>query len=233
MTDWKGNVLEQTDVQKSELTGERVLNPNITFLISHILLDNNARAPAFGTSSFLNVTGHPEVSVKTGTTNDRRDNWTIGYTADAVVVTWVGNNDNTPMSGAVSGVSGASPIWNKVMKIVLDNMKSHTFPKQPDGVVGASICSNTGGIPGTDPSSPGCPTRFEYFLSGTVPGSTLITNQDIFVFNDTKQQSPPDADPTQIHTENHPVYSDPDGTLYCLDCPVASASAVVRYPLSR
>jgi penicillin-binding protein 1C len=240
VSDWRGNILETYDTKKQELAGERILEPAVTFLISHILLDNNARSQAFGPSSFLNVKGHPEVSVKTGTTNDRRDNWTIGYTADAVVVTWVGNNDNTPMSGAVSGVSGASPIWNKVMRAVLDKAETgaydpdedgHAWPKQPDGVVGATICADTGGLPSEDPGNPGCPTRFEYFLAGTIPGTSLIVNQDVQLFNDTGQLAPADADPVQIHTENRPTYTDPDGTLYCLNCPVASASATVRYPL--
>ncbi len=241
VVDWRGNTLEQTDVKKQELTGIRVLEPSVTFLISHILLDNGARSAAFGTSSQLNVKGHSEVSVKTGTTNDRRDNWTIGYTADAVVVTWVGNNDNTQMSGAVSGISGASPIWNKVMKAVLDkaeastydpSRKGHAWPKQPEGVTGANICTSTGGFPSSsDPANPGCPTRFEYFLSGTVPTTSLIANQDIPIFNDTGQQAPASADPAQVHIENRQVYTDPTGSIYCLDCPVASTSATIRYPL--
>jgi penicillin-binding protein 1C len=241
VTDWKGNVLEETDPTKNNLTGARVLEPTVTFLISHMLLDNNARSSAFGASSFLNVTGHPEVSVKTGTTNDRRDNWTIGYTANAVVVAWVGNNDNTSMSGAVSGVSGASPIWNKIMKFVLDRAekgaydpaeKGHSWPKQPDGVVGATICSDTGGAPPSqDPAAAGCPTRFEYFLSGTVPGTSNIVNQDVQINNATGQLAAPSDLPDQIHTENKPTYTDPDGTLYCLTCPISSASATIKYPL--
>jgi membrane peptidoglycan carboxypeptidase len=243
VTDWKGNVLQQYDPTKNTLTGTRVLDPTLTFLISHILLDNNARSAAFGTSSYLNVTGHPEVSVKTGTTNDRRDNWTIGYTADAVVVTWVGNNDNTPMSGAVSGISGASPIWNKVMKAVLDkagsgaydpNEKGQAWPAQPDGVVGATICADTGGLPpNPDPANPGCPTRFEYFLAGTVPTASNVVNQDILVNNATGQLAGPNDPPDQTHTENHPTYTDPDGTLYCLNCPIASESATLNYPLPQ
>ena len=240
VTDWKGNVLEEMDPTKNNLTGNRVLEPTVTFLISHMLLDNNARVAAFGDRSFLNVTGHPEVSVKTGTTNDRRDNWTIGYTANAVVVAWVGNNDNAPMSGAVSGVSGASPIWNKIIKAVLDkaekgaydtNEKGHAWPKQPDGVVGATICSDTGGSPSADPANPGCPTRFEYFLSGTVPTTSNVVNQDLFINNATGQVAAPSDPPDQIHTENKPTYTDPDGTLYCLTCPISSASATIRYPL--
>ncbi|KKR26454.1 MAG: Penicillin-binding protein [Microgenomates group bacterium GW2011_GWC1_39_7b] len=248
VTDWKGITLEQTDVKKQELTGTRVLDPTVTFLISHILLDNGARSAAFGTNSQLNVKGHSEVSVKTGTTNDRRDNWTIGYTGDAVVVTWVGNNDNSQMSGAVSGISGASPIWNKVMKAVLDKAEAgayeldgksipagnrgHAWPKQPEGVTGANICTNTGGSPpSSDPNNPGCQTRFEYFLDGTIPATSLITNQDIFIFNDTGQQAPANADPSQIHAENRQIYTDPTGAVYCLDCPIASSSATIRYPL--
>ncbi len=242
VTDWKGNILEENDPKKMELSGPRILEPTITFLISHILLDNNARSQAFGESSYLNVSGHPEVSVKTGTTNDRRDNWTIGYTSDAVVVTWVGNNDNSPMGGAVSGISGASPIWNKVMKAVLDKAEKgsydkdeegHAWPKQPDGVIGANICNVTGLLPPGSKDNPGCPTRFEYFLDGTVPTKIDGADRaDLQLFKDTGQQAPADANPDQVKTENHPVYKDPDGTLYCLDCPIASSEAVIRYPLS-
>lgn len=241
VTDWKGSVLEEYDPKSNALTGNRILDPAVTFLISHMLYDNNARTAAFGPSSYLNVSGHPEVSVKTGTTNDRKDNWTIGYTADAVVVAWVGNNDSSPMSGAVSGVSGASPIWNKIMKAVLtkaeagaydSNEKGHAWPKQPDGVVGATICSDTGGAPATsDPANPGCPTRFEYFLTGTVPATPNIVNQDVQINNITGQLASPTDPPDQVHTENKPTYTDPTGTLYCLTCPIASASATIKYPL--
>lgn len=239
VVDWKGNVLEERDFNKIKLSGERVIDSDTTFIVSHILLDNNARSGAFGTSSFLNVKGHPEVSVKTGTTNDRKDNWTIGYTANVVVATWVGNNDGSPMSGAVSGVSGASPIWNRIIKEVLDKAergafdpseKGHAWVKQPEGVVGATICSDTGGLP-TDPTNPGCPTRFEYFLEGTVPSGSLVTNQDVWIYNDTGQMAPASATPEQVHTENRPVYRDPTAALYCVNCPVASSSSTIKYPL--
>lgn len=241
VADWKGKVYEETDIKDIELTGERVLPPDVTFLISHILLDNNARSAAFGESSYLNVKNHPEVSVKTGTTNDRRDNWTIGYTPQAVTVTWVGNNDNTPMSGAVSGVSGASPIWNKVMKAVLDKAEKgmfdkeetgHAWPGQPDGIIGKSICATDGLLPSGDVGNPGCPLRFEYFMEGTIPEKTTGARQDIPI-NKTTSQYDPTAPPDQTETQNHPVYLDPLGTLYCLDCPIASASAIITYPLAQ
>ena len=240
VTDWTGKVYEEVKPEEVELTGERVLEPDITFLISHILLDNNARSAAFGESSYLNVSGHPEVSVKTGTTNDRRDNWTVGYTKYAVVVTWVGNNNNTPMSGAVSGVSGASPIWNKIMKEVLNKAEKgaysqeddgHAWPGQPEGVIGKNVCNITGLLPPGDEGNPGCPTRFEYFLKDNLPSQQVEERTDLPIDKATGQVAGPEIPPEQIETQNHPVYRDPLGTIYCLDCPIASSSAVIKYPL--
>ena len=234
--DWKGKVLEEVKLEDKKLSGEKVLDVGTTFLISHMLHDNNARTQAFGPSSFLNVKGHPEVSVKTGTTNDRKDNWTIGYTKQIVAVVWVGNNDNTSMSGAVSGVSGASPIWNKVIKYALDKSEKgeydkeddgHSWPLQPEEVVGASICADTGDL------RPDCPTRFEYFLKGTVPTTSNITSQDLLVFKDTGQVANSDATPEQVEPQNKPVYTDPTGGTYCMTCPISSSSATIRYPLKN
>jgi len=239
--DWKGKILEEVKINDKKLSGEKVLDVGTTFLISHILHDNNARSQAFGTSSLLNVKGHPEVSVKTGTTNDRRDNWTIGYTKQIVVVVWVGNNDNSPMGGAVSGVSGASPIWNTVIKYALDKSEKgkydpdddgHSWPLQPEEVVGATICADTGGaIPSGDPNNPGCVSRFEYFLKGTVPTTSNVVGQDITIFKDTSQIAIKDYLPEQVETQNRPTYTDPVGGIYCMNCPISSQSAVIRYPL--
>lgn len=237
VTDWKGKVLEEIDLD--EIEGDRVITPDVTFLISHILHDNNARSAAFGESSYLNVRGHPEVSVKTGTTNDLRDNWTIGYTAHALVVTWVGNNDNTPMSSAVSGVSGASPIWNRIMREVLDKAEEgyyneedegHAWPSQPDGVSGASVCWTTGNLP-DDPNNPNCPTRFEYFLEGAVGANIGAGNKDVEINKETGQLADAEHPPELKETQNHPFLLDPLGTLVCLDCPIASHSATISYPL--
>ncbi len=144
------------------------------------------------------------------------------------------------MSGAVSGVSGASPIWNKIMKEVLDKAekgfydpseKGHVWPKQPNDIAGATICATNGAKPTGPQDNPGCPTRFEYFLEGTVPETSPETRQDIAIDKRTGQQAAPDTPPEFIETQNHPVIYDPLGTLYCLDCPIASASATIRYPL--
>lgn len=236
--DYKGKVLEETKPEETE--GDRILSPNVTFLVSHMLLDNNARSAAFGERSFLNVAGHPEVSVKTGTTNDRRDNWTIGYSSQILAVSWVGNNNNTPMSGAVSGVSGASPIWNRIIKFALDKAEegkydpdetSHAWPQQPDGVKGMSICATSGLLPGGSPESPSCPTRFEYFLEGSLPQATDGERADLQIDKTTGSIAGKDTPPENIETQNHPIVKDPLGTTFCLDCVVPKTSITIRYPI--
>ncbi len=239
VTDWRGKVLEETKLD--ELEGERVLSQGTAFLISHILHDNNARIAAFGSNSLLNVKGHPEVSVKTGTTNDRRDNWTIGFTRHAVVTVWVGNNDNSSMSGAVSGVSGASPIWNTIMQKTLDRVetgiyseedKEHGWPRQPKDVVGREVCASTGIIPREGES---CGTRFEYFLADYLPTEFKGGIQDVHFDKTTggfiNEQTPPE----NIEVRQNSVMYDPLGTFLCVDCgiPSSSQSATIRYPLEN
>lgn len=108
-----------TTESNNDICGKRrVINPKTASDISKILSDNQARSSAFGLNSVLNIRGH-EISVKTGTSNDLRDNWTIGYNQDYLVATWVGNNDNKPMSNIASGITGASPIWNSIFTSIL------------------------------------------------------------------------------------------------------------------
>jgi membrane peptidoglycan carboxypeptidase len=237
--DWKGNVLEETKINDIKLSGDRILEPDTTFLISHILQDNNARSGAFGPSSYLNVKGHSEVSVKTGTTNDRRDNWTIGYTPYALTLTWVGNNDNGAMSGAVSGISGASPIWNTIMRQVLDkaekgfydkNDSGHAWIKQSQGIAGSNVCVTTGNVPVN--SEAGCQTRFEYFLKDKIGAGIDSGQKDVQLDKITHALAAQGTPPDQTDTQNHPYLTDPLGTLVCLDCPIASASATIKYPLT-
>lgn len=236
--DWKGKVLEENKIE--DLTGDRVLEPEVSFLISHILLDNNARVSAFGGGSFLVVNGHPEVSAKTGTTNDRRDNWTIGYSPQIAVVTWVGNNDNSEMSGAVSGLSGASPIWNKIIKEALNKSEDgfynekdsgHAWPNQPDSIVGATVCSTTGIRPQND-LDPGCPTRFEYFLKDTIPSSIPGGQIDIQIDKTNGALAGPDTLPELIEPQNHQVIYDPLGTMFCMDCVLPAWNVTVVYPVT-
>jgi membrane carboxypeptidase/penicillin-binding protein PbpC len=143
--------------------GELVVSPGAAFIISDILSDNQARSQAFGSNSVLNIQGH-QVAVKTGTTNSLRDNWTIGYTDKYLVAVWVGNNDNSPMSRVASGITGASPIWSRIMTALLVDEPAHRFIK-PDTVVEVSVCPLTSTLNCT-----GCPNaRTEYFIQGTEP----------------------------------------------------------------
>lgn len=238
--DWHGRLLEETKIAE----GDRVLSQETAYLISHILLDNNARSTVFGATSYLNVAGHAEVSVKTGTTNDKRDNWTIGFSPEVVVATWVGNNDNTPLGAVASGVSGASPIWNRIAKFTLDRVEkgelsaagedrkkhTHLWPQKPADVVGTNICATSGDLPsggqfagGEEGSlitqeAAGCPVRFEFFLEDFPPKPNQPIIRPIPVYKDTGMMAPGDTSPDLIDILDKQVLIDPLGTLVCLDC---------------
>jgi membrane peptidoglycan carboxypeptidase len=134
-----------TAPQAIAIPGKRAISTEASYIISHILLDNNARVTEFGSNSGLVIPGKA-VSVKTGTTDDKKDNWTIGYTPNFLVAVWVGNNDNSPMNPYLaSGITGAAPIWNRVMTAVLKNQPD-LWPVKPENVVGVQICNDTGTV---------------------------------------------------------------------------------------
>jgi len=238
--DWRGKVYEE--IKPDEVEGERVLSAETAFLISNILSDNGARSLAFGPSSLLNVKGYPNVAVKTGTTNDLKDNWTIGYNNQVLALSWVGNNNNEPMKGTVSGVSGASPIWNQVIKYALDKAKNGEFnpadPSQdnflkPDGVVGATVCTTSGNkVQKEDGTVEDCPSRFEYFLKDKVGAGIDMGRKDIAIDKTTGALADTKTPPENIETQNHLVLIDPLGTAYCFDC-IATQSATISYPLPQ
>lgn len=228
--DNSGNVLEKLTPNPSPLTPQLwdgskpwtpydnwILPQEVTFLISHILLDDGARSATFGGGSVLNI---PGVSVKTGTTEDKRDNWTIGYTSgkdNRLVAVWVGNNDNSPMSPYLeSGNTGAAPIWNKLMRRTLKDVKKVEWPQKPDSVVFVEICSLSGMLPAND-----CPKRGEYFIKAFAPrDADNIWNQKrkVWVFKDTGKQATGNFQPDQVKEEDHVVISDPLQKDYCVDC---------------
>ena len=138
-----------------------VLSPQVAYLITDILSDRYARMHAFGASSVLDL--DRPAAAKTGTTSNWRDNWTVGYTPDRVVGVWVGNADGQPME-AISGVSGAGPVWHEVMLAAHRGLAPHAFAR-PAGIVELSICAEGGLLP-----SAACPaTRLERFVAGTQP----------------------------------------------------------------
>ncbi len=158
VVDRDGNVL----YEHQPIQGDRVLDESVTFLINHVLSDNNARLLTFGPNSYLNMGNRP-VAVKTGTTNDKRDNWTIGWSTSGVVGVWVGNNDNSPMSKVASGVTGASPIWRSIMLEVLNRYPASEW-HVPDDVEAVRVDAMSG-----YPEHDGFPARSEYVIRGTLP----------------------------------------------------------------
>jgi membrane peptidoglycan carboxypeptidase len=165
----KGNLTDKTI--NTGASGKPVLDPRISFVISDMLADNTARSPAMGSRSPLYTPNIP-TSVKTGTTNDYRDNWTMGYTRNVVVGVWVGNTDNEPMINS-SGLTGAAPIWNAVISgIYTDPALKETLKRggsfltdgqpQPPGLTRQALC-NAAAL--RDPAT-GCPQgRVEWLLT--------------------------------------------------------------------
>jgi len=202
--------------------GPRVLSMEAAFLINHILYDDNARAAAFGRGSWLVVKNHPEVAVKTGTTNDLRDNWTIGWTPSVMAAAWVGNNDNSPMSYVASGVTGASPIWNKIISYALKDKKEE-WPLKPAGIVGAHVCTLSGEV-----NQEGCQTRFEYFIEGTSLEGTNVSRQFVEIDKTTGRLATSQTPPENKELQERQIITDPLGAQYCLDCIFPSEPTIIH-----
>lgn len=213
---YQGTVLEEHNHASNPPAGKRILSPEVTFIISDILSDNNARIPAFGPNSKLVVKGKT-VSVKTGTTDDLRDNWTIGYTPEYVTAVWVGNNDNSKMNPyLVSGVTGAAPIWNGIMTYLLKD-EEDVIPPKPEGIIGTNVCGYT-----QKPDQPAnlCEGRFEYFVKGTEKDQLhgKIERKGTWIDKETQKKPAPDkTDNIELQEKN--MATDLFTTDYCLDCP--------------
>jgi hypothetical protein len=179
--DADGRVLEETKPKK----GKRVLTEGEAFIIANILSDNSARSEVFGTNSQLNISGRT-IAVKTGTTNNRRDNWTVGGNSQGLAGVWVGNNDNSEMLQVASGVTGASPIWRRIIIEALAGKPDSKF-NAPSGVVTASVDSVSGYR-----AHDGYPSRTEYFIKGTEPGEDPIHTKLRVCKSDGKLATPSD-----------------------------------------
>lgn len=149
--------------QRKEFS-KKIFSPEIAYIISDILSDNNARIPAFGYDSPLNLPF--PCAVKTGTSKDFRDNWTIGFTPKYTVGVWVGNFDGKVMH-KVSGISGCGPLFRDIMLLLENKNPSQPF-KQPETVICTKICPISGCLAGDE-----CPGSIdEIFISGTSPTDT-------------------------------------------------------------
>lgn len=141
ITDHEGNLIYQAPPGQNP--GQRVMDSRTAYLITDILSDNYARRSTFGAGSPLQLSR--PAAAKTGTTQDWRDNWTVGYTPDMVVGVWVGNADNEPMR-YVSGVTGAAPIWRDLMEELNKARPVREFTR-PEGLLEKAVCADSGLVP--------------------------------------------------------------------------------------
>ncbi|MFZ6031310.1 MAG: penicillin-binding protein 1C [Chloroflexota bacterium] len=182
----------------------RVLDERVAWLISDILSDNSARRLGFGENSTLRL--DRPAAVKTGTTTNWHDNWTIGYTPEIVVGVWAGNTNYEAMRD-ITGLTGAAPIWHQFLREALSGTPASPFIR-PDGLEQAQICALSGLLPGED-----CPyTRFEWFIHGTAPRQIDQVYRRILV----------DATTHQLADESTP--SERIAEVLVLDLPPAARS---------
>lgn len=174
VTNSRGQVLERHTPQE----GRQVLGTQgeqIAYQITSILSDNAARWYMFGRGNVMELPDGRPAAVKTGTSNEWRDSWALGYTPDVTVGVWVGNSDNTPMQ-EVAGSNGAGLIWRDLMVEYHRGRPIRPFP-EPAGVVTKTICADTGALAGE-----WCGNRLEeVFIAGTEPKSPSVTVQRLRV----------------------------------------------------
>ncbi len=163
--DRDGNVIKEYKAPESD----RIFSAEVAYIMSDIMSDDVARAPSFGSNTALTLPDR-KVAAKTGTTNGWKDNWTMGYTPQVTMGVWVGNTDNESMENT-TGLDGAAPIWNAVMRYYLQD-EPPVWYEQPPGVTSRTICVPSGLLP-TD-SCPASSQRTELFVAGTEP--TLSDN---------------------------------------------------------
>lgn len=159
--------------------GTQVIAPQFAYLITSVLSDVPAKVPAFGdyAYSYLSLADGQPMASKTGTTSDFKDNLTLGYTPDLVTGVWVGNPDNTPMTGS-TGITGAAPIFHQFMTQALANTPIHDFI-QPTGIITATVARAAPpyALPGLATSGYGVQ---DIFAAGTVPRSFDQPGQDSY-----------------------------------------------------
>jgi membrane peptidoglycan carboxypeptidase len=174
--------------------GTQVISPQLAYMMTNVLSDNTDRIPEFYDCNVLQLYANSQqdcwngnrgvvrpAAAKTGTTNDFRDNWTVGYTSDYVMGVWAGNDDNSPMID-VSGISGAAPIWHDSMLVAEQGHPIQDFVN-PGGLVRATV-TYADGVKTTD-----------LFLPGTVPTDAVIPTPG--PTNGTADTPPPGGNPSQ------------------------------------
>lgn len=229
INDYKGALIEKMDFKQrladldylttydgeasqAELT--RVMDRAPAYLVAHIMQDDNARIAAFGRNSKLVIPGQV-VSVKTGTTNNLKDNWTLGFTPEILAIVWVGNNDGAPMSRIASGITGATPIWHDIMSYLLQGKES-VWPEKPPDVLAAGVCAN--GMPPVA-SDDKCQVKYtELYWAEGKPSNSRYVKQQIWIDPATGQPPPPGQHVDGLVLEEKTIYLDPTEDNLCEDC---------------
>jgi 1A family penicillin-binding protein len=192
------SILKVTDKHGKDITKSKgidvthaVIDPRVAYMVTNILSDNNARIPEFGANSPLKLSSRV-VAAKTGTTNDWRDNWTVGYTPQITTAVWVGNNDNSAMSD-VTGTTGAGPIWHDFMEGAHEGMPEVAFTP-PTGVTVAKVCRD-GGLAESGGYD-------EVFMAEAVPTRKCSSGSISRPLDDKKRDREESSTPTPSPNEN-------------------------------
>ena len=228
--DYQGEIFQQLSPEQrqtdlaylTEFDGEeeineltRIMDKAPAYLTANIMQDNEARKAAFGPKSEL-VIPNQIVSVKTGTTNDLKDNWTIGFTPEFLVVTWVGNNDNTPMNPyLVSGITGAAPIWNDIMSYLLKDREA-IWQEKPTDVAGTMVCAS--GMPPTKTETSCKPLNQDLFWQRSEPTNSHVVTKETWIKADTGLPPTPGENEDNLVLQSKTIYTDPLTQVYCNDC---------------
>ena len=177
--DSSGNILEEY----KDSPGEKVVEEKYIGMLDYVMSTNDLRAPVFGDNNPLKFTDR-QVAAKTGTTNEWRDGWTVGYTPSLAVGVWAGNNDNSPMAQGADGVYVAAPIWRDFMNQVLKNYNIEQFPKYEKEETGKPALDGTLKI--TDELKvckiPG--KKDEYCLANDACPDSQVDKKDFFMAHD-------------------------------------------------
>lgn len=211
-------------MDNSKPSSKQVLDPQVSYLINNVLSDNNARALAFGLNSPLVVPGYT-AAVKTGTTTNYHDAWTMGYTPSLIAGVWVGNNDNTPMTEG--GVNIAAPVWNNYMRAALKGTANEQF-NRPSGIQTITLDADTGRLPTAGTKH----TRTDVFASwykaatATSARSAKIDKVSGKLATDC---TPPQAVDTAYSSEIHAEIPATDPAYSRWEPPVAGLAASLGY----
>ncbi len=202
----EGKVLEEYEDKN-----QQVLDPQAVYLLTSIMTDNNARSYVFGANSALTLGSRP-VAAKTGTTQDFRDGWTMGFTPSLAAGVWTGNNNNAPMKR--DAVVMAGPIWNRFMKEALADTPIEQF-NRPEGIKEVTVDAVTGKLPTEYTPETKTEVFADYALPTTYDDMHIPVRVDSLTGQPATDSTPPDQIITEIykvlHSEkpNNPAWENP------------------------